>query len=114
MNGNTDLHQYQQAWTRTMVNIWRDRLTLLTTPRTGALSRSITATLTRPSELEATWQFRFLRYGIYVDHGRLLTSGQSSRRPWFTPSWHISRQVMAQAMTRFIGEAYRGAIAHIQ
>ena len=49
MNGNTDLHQYQQAWTRTMVNIWRDRLTLLTTPRTGALSRSITATLTRPS-----------------------------------------------------------------
>lgn len=97
-----------------MVNIWRDRLTLLTTERTGALHRSITAHLTTPSTLEATWQFRFLRYGIYLDHGRRRPDGTSTRRPWFTPSWNISRRVLIQAMTRFIGEAYVGTLTRLQ
>lgn len=109
-----DVRQYQQAWTHTMVRIWHDRLSMLTTERTGRLRRSITARHTTATGLTATWQFRFLRYGIYLDHGRIGRDGNSTRRPWFTPSWNISRRVLAKAMTRFIGEAYHGAIAHIQ
>lgn len=110
-----DLERYEQAWTRTMLNIWTDRLRLLTTERTGRLRRSLVGTMSTKAGMEASWQFRFLRYGIYVDHGRRTKDGTgSTRRPWFTPSWRISRRVLTNALIRFIGEAYKGAIAKMQ
>ena len=61
---DTDLTDYQRAWTGTMLKIWEEKLLMLGVHHTGALSASLSGS-TSPDLVT----FRFLQYGIYVDSG---------------------------------------------
>jgi len=80
-------------------------------------------------DMQAT--FRFLQYGLYVDAGtgngyrrgnggnlqildkdyrRSHKMGKGrTRRPWFSRSWYISREVLKNKYAALIGEAFVGA-----
>lgn len=61
---DSDLTEYQRAWTSMMLKIWEEKLLMLGVRYTGALSASLSGSST--TDLVT---FRFLQYGIYVDSG---------------------------------------------
>ncbi len=129
MNGQTDFKDYGEAWTRKMTEIWRDRLDLLGVYDTGALRRSVVdGRFTLQGNASAQAAFQFLEYGIYVDAGtgngytrgnpgdlKILDKTyrhergmgrQREKRPWFSPSWAISRRVLADGLARIMGDEF--------
>ena len=63
-NINTDLDKYKAAWTEMMIEIWKEKITLLGIIDTGSLIDSLQSTVSGD-----TLTFRFHQYGIYVDSG---------------------------------------------
>lgn len=61
---DTELTEYQRAWTSMMLKIWEEKLLMLGVRYTGNLQASLTGNI-RPDLVT----FRFLQYGIYVDSG---------------------------------------------
>ena len=120
--------RYPKSWQDKMVEIWQDRILLLGIRDTGALYRSVQASITQWHGIEGTLGFRFLEYGIYVDAGtgngyRRGNGGDleflgrdyrkkhglgktRERRRWFSVSWAISTRVLANEMERQIGDEF--------
>lgn len=69
-----------EGWERTMVQIWKDRLALSRGIDTGALLNSIASGGTAVSGIEATFTFRYLQYGVYVEGGSGPEFNRSHRR----------------------------------
>lgn len=134
-NGTTktviaELSSYDHRWNDMMVRIWKDRIGMLRAVNTRRLFDSVTASSPKIEGLSATFQFRFVMYGIYVDRGTgkgykrgnggnldFLGSGYRSlhglgraRKPrlWFTPSMAISQRVIAQKYFESLGDAFSG------
>lgn len=121
-----DFQAYNAAWARQMVQIWSDRLTAAGAIDTGALLRSIRQGSTRISEADAQMEFRFVRYGVYVDAGvgngyRRGNGGNLEflaksyriehkkgkarvRTEWYSRSWAISRRVLMTRLTAIAGD----------
>ena len=120
--------RYPKSWQDKMVEIWQDRILLLGIRDTGALYRSVQASITQWQGIEGTLGFHFLEYGIYVDAGtgngyRRGNGGDleflgrdyrqkhglgktRERRRWFSVSWAISTRVLANEMERQIGDEF--------
>lgn len=64
-----DFKDYSEAWAGMMVRIWQDRIKMLRAFDTGALHGSVSASPPGVAGLSASFQFRFLLYGTYVDCG---------------------------------------------
>lgn len=95
--------KYVGAFNRTMINIWREQITLLGAVRTGALYRSVVAVGT-----EADGRFTSVRlqqsfnlYGLYVDYGTgsntprgnpgdIGRANMRRRKPWFSRKYYAS------------------------
>lgn len=134
-NGKTkavmaELSAYDYQWNAMMVRIWKDRIGMLRAVNTRRLFDSVTVALPKIEGLSATFEFRFVMYGIYVDHGTgkgykrgngghldFLSRGYRSlhglgrtrkTRPWFTPSMAISQRVIAQKYMESLGDAFSG------
>lgn len=127
------MEKFSRAWYAQMVRIWQDRITYWGAVSTGALRQSVAGGGLTVSEAEVQAEFRFLRYGIYVDAGtgkgyrpgnggnlefkdkdyrRQHRLGRTrERRPWFSVSWAISRRVFADRMAAILGDKFAGAIA---
>lgn len=71
MSNEMTTRRYADEWARMMVNIWRDRIAMSGAIDTGRLLNSVTdgGHTVGPDGLEATFMFRFVEYGIYVDGG---------------------------------------------
>lgn len=128
------VEKFQEEWVKKMVEIWTDRLIMLGAfTKEAHLLRSVALDGARLSEEESQITFSFLQYGIYVDAGtgRGYKRGNGGdlyflakdyrkkhklgeprkRRPWFSKSWNISLRVMANYMTKKLGEEYTGLFA---
>lgn len=57
------------GWEHMMVQIWKDRMALAGALRTGALHRSVTGDAPAVHDFSATFRFRYLHYGVYVEGG---------------------------------------------
>ncbi len=121
-----DFAAYNAAWARQMTQIWSDRLIASGAVDTGTLLNSIRQGATRIGESEAAMEFRFVRYGVYVDAGTgngyrrgnggdLAFLGKAyriahgkgkprERTQWYSLSWAISRRVLAARLTRIAGD----------
>lgn len=134
-NGTTkavmaELSAYDYQWNAMMVRIWKDRIGMLRAVNTRRLFDSVTAASPKIEGLSATFEFRFVMYGIYVDRGTgkgykrgnggnldFLGRGYRSlhalgrvrkTRPWFTPSMAISQRVIAKKYMESLGDAFAG------
>lgn len=134
------LTQEQEQWVREwydmMGRIWRDRLDLLGVFDTGALRSRVGGATLLMDGLDLTATFQFLEYGIYVDAGtgngykrgnggnlEILDSiyrhehkmgKMREKKPWFSPSWYISVNVLKEKMADFIGEQFVGAFDNLE
>jgi len=131
-----DLQDYSRAWYAQMVKIWRDRIDLLGCVRTGALRSSVTGGGLSLSNADMQATFRFLQYGLYVDAGtgngykrgnggnlafldknyrKAHGKGKArKRRPWYSTSWYISREVLKEKYAKMLGEAFAGAFTELK
>lgn len=134
-NATADLQQYSREWYDKMVKIWRDRIDLFGCIRTGALRSSVAGGNFSLKDYDLNATFHFLQYGLYVDAGvgNGYRPGEGlaehidktyrrthkhykkarKRRPWFTNSWYISREVLKDKFAEIIGEAFAGAFSEI-
>lgn len=71
-----DISKYYEAWTRTQLDIWREKIERMRIVRTGALHESFASHIAQ-SEMSATITMRFAQYGIYqaLGTGRGYTPG---------------------------------------
>lgn len=95
--------KYVSAFNATMVNIWKERITLLGVVRTGALYRSVVELSMRADGTftSVTLSQRFNLYGLFVDYGTGRETprgnpgdiGRDKRRrekPWFSRKYYAS------------------------
>ena len=64
-----DRKKYLQAWAKTMIEIWRDKINLLRVHDTYALFRQIEGGVVNPDDAMTVIQHKFLEYGLYQDVG---------------------------------------------
>lgn len=64
-----DRLKYQEAWSKMMVDIWRDKIDRLRVVDTRTLRQQITEQVTVNAPDITTIQHRFMDYGIYQDCG---------------------------------------------
>lgn len=128
----TTPQSYAREWYDMMVRIWTDRIAMMGAVSTGALLRSVSgAGFSARAADDMQLTFRFLEYGLYVDAGtgRGYTRGnggdleilsrsyryehklgrQRERRPWFSRSWEISREVLKDHLAQIMGDEFKGA-----
>lgn len=128
-----DIQVYSREWYAKMVQIWRDRIALMSIRDTGALASSISGAGLQLDEMQMQADFRFLEYGLavdtgagkYYDNAHRNEKGQLSfldathrisnklgkkriARPWFSTSWAISRRVLADRYAVAFGEKFVG------
>lgn len=121
---------FAREWYATMTKIWKDRIDLLGAIDTGRLRQSVSGAGFNASGFDIRAAFRFMQYGIYVDAGtgngyRRGNGGNlhfldkkwrkenrkgraRERKPWLSPSWRISREVLKNRLARIVGEKFTG------
>ena len=131
-----ELERWVREWYTMMERIWRDRLDLLGVFDTGALRSRVGGAGLMMDGLDLTATFQFLEYGIYVDAGtgngykrgnggdlQILNETyryehkmgkKREKKPWFSPSWYISTQVLKEKLGEFIGEQFVGAFDNLE
>lgn len=135
-NVSGDLNTYTREWYAKMIQIWRDRIDLMGCIRTGALRQSVAGGGLKLNGYDMNATFHFMQYGLYVDAGtgngykkgnggnlQILDKdyrkshglkNQRKRRPWFSNSWYISREVIKDKFAEIMGEAFAGAFDEIK
>ena len=124
------LDPYAREWRDMMVDIWRDKLDFFGIHDTGALSANVMEGSYLNDNGQLLIDFQFLEYGIFVDSGvgKGYTKGNNGdleflnpyyrythklkkpreKRPWFSHSWYISREVIKEKAAQMAGEAFVG------
>ena len=64
-----DRRKYQEAWSKMMVDIWREKIQRLRVHDTYLLRNDITENVTSDGAHLALIQHKFMEYGIYQDCG---------------------------------------------
>lgn len=95
--------QYVEAFTGTMIDIWRERLVILKAIHTGALYKSIVSgvPVMNNDVSVVSLSFSFLSYGIHLQNGvgREVYIGNPGdigrakvrkKKPWFQPKFQAS------------------------
>lgn len=135
LEAGKSMEAYSREWYGMMTKIWNDRIALMGVIRTGTLRSSVTGGGLRVGDFDLTATFRFVQYGLYVDAGtgngykrgnggelRFLEKDYRTARklgkprqkkPWFSKSWYVSRQVLKDKMAEIIGEAFVGVFDEI-
>lgn len=116
--------KYVEAWNKTMVDIWRDRMSQYDVIDTGRLIESpLSITLSADGRfMSFELQSSFLEYGYWQDYGvgREVPRGNKGdigrtkvreRRPWFSGSYFRSVHNLKEAMADSIGREFAGVIS---
>ena len=116
--------KYILAFNATMLEIWKERITLLEVIDTGLLLRSPLALPVKADGrfFEVTLSQAFLEYGLWQDYGvgRETPRGNSGdigrrkvrqRRPWFSKKYYASVLNLRDFLGENIGQEFPGVIA---
>ena len=116
--------KYILAFNATMLEIWKERITLLEVIDTGLLLRSPLALPVKADGrfFEVTLSQAFLEYGLWQDYGvgRETPRGNSGdigrrkvrqRRPWFSKKYYASVLNLRDFLGENIGQEFLGIIA---
>ena len=116
--------KYILAFNTTMLEIWKERITLLEVIDTGLLLRSPLAFSVKADGrfFEVTLSQAFLEYGLWQDYGvgRETPRGNSGdigrrkvrqRRPWFSKKYYASVLNLRDFLGENIGQEFQGIIA---
>ena len=116
--------KYILAFNTTMLEIWKERITLLEVIDTGLLLRSPLALPVKADGrfFEVTLSQAFLEYGLWQDYGvgRETPRGNSGdigrrkvrqRRPWFSKKYYASVLNLRDFLGENIGQEFKGVIA---
>lgn len=116
--------KYILAFNATMLQIWKERITLLEVIDTGLLLRSPLALPVKADGrfFEVTLSQAFLEYGLWQDYGvgRETPRGNSGdigrrkvrkRRPWFSKKYYASVLNLRDFLGENIGQEFQGVIA---
>ena len=116
--------KYILAFNATMLDIWKERITLLEVIDTGLLLRSPLSLSVKADGrfFEVTLSQAFLEYGLWQDYGvgRETPRGNSGdigrrkvrqRRPWFSKKYYASVLNLRDFLGENIGQEFQGVIA---
>lgn len=116
--------KYILAFNDTMLQIWKERITLLEVIDTSLLLRSPLALPVKADGrfFEVTLSQAFLEYGLWQDYGvgRETPRGNSGdigrrkvrkRRPWFSKKYYASVLNLRDFLGENIGQEFQGIIA---
>lgn len=116
--------KYILSFNATMLEIWKERITLLEVIDTGLLLRSPLALPVKADGrfFEVTLSQMFLEYGLWQDYGvgRETPRGNSGdigrrkvrqRRPWFSKKYYASVLNLRDFLGENIGQEFQGVIA---
>ena len=116
--------KYILAFNATMLDIWKERITLLEVIDTGLLLRSPLSLSVKADGrfFEVTLSQAFLEYGLWQDYGvgRETPRGNSGdigrrkvrqRRPWFSKKYYASVLNLRDFLGENIGQEFQGIIA---
>ena len=116
--------KYILAFNATMLEIWKERITLFEVIDTGLLLRSPLALPVKADGrfFEVTLSQAFLEYGLWQDYGvgRETPRGNSGdigrrkvrqRRPWFSKKYYASVLNLRDFLGENIGQEFQGVIA---
>ena len=116
--------KYILAFNTTMLEIWKERITLLEVIDTGLLLRSPLSLPVKADGrfFEVTLSQAFLEYGLWQDYGvgRETPRGNSGdigrrkvrqRRPWFSKKYYASVLNLRDFLGENIGQEFQGIIA---
>lgn len=101
-----DISKYYDAWTRTQLDIWREKIERMRIVSTGALHESFASHIAQ-SEMSATITMRFAQYGIYqaLGTGRGYTPGNLGNLEFLDKDY---RQAHGLDKPRKVGPAWGG------
>ena len=116
--------KYVMAFNKTMIDIWKDRLTLLDVRDTDRLLHSPASLSVRHDGrfFEVQLSQEFLEYGLWQDYGvgRETPRGNSGmlgyakvrkRRPWFSKKYFASVMNLKEFFADNLGREFQGIIA---
>ena len=116
--------KYILAFNTTMLDIWKERITLLEVIDTGLLLRSPLSLPVKADGrfFEVTLSQAFLEYGLWQDYGvgRETPRGNSGdigrrkvrrRRPWFSKKYYASVLNLRDFLGENIGQEFQGVVA---
>ena len=118
--------KYIEAWNKTMLDIWQERIYRLGVMHTGALWRSPLSMPVRADGrfLDVSLSQTFLEYGLWQDLGvgREVPHGNSGyigrekkrqRRRWFSTKYYASVMNLRDFMAESLGSEFTGMFANI-
>ena len=116
--------KYILAFNATMLEIWKERITLLEVIDTGLLLRSPLALPVKADGrfFEVTLSQAFLEYGLWQDYGVGCETPRGNsgdigrrkvrqRRPWFSKKYYASVLNLRDFLGENIGQEFQGVIA---
>lgn len=124
-NDKQSREEYLNAWSKMLVNIWREKLIAFQINRTGSLMKS---TLALPPVRNATdiavLEHTFNLYGIYVDKGtgREFRKGNGGDlgftpkrkpKPWFSRKYYYATHRLAERLAEIEGRKGAMIIADV-
>lgn len=124
-----DRIKYQDAWSKMMVDIWREKIERLHVIDTYRLHQDMNENLTTSGSEISVIQHKFMEYGIYQDVGTgngyskgnggnlefldpANDKGQKHRKPreWFSRAYFASVMVLKEEMAYMYGEEFTGLL----
>lgn len=116
--------KYVRAWNEMMLDIWKERITLLDVRDTDSLLRSPLAMPVQADGrfFELSLTQHFLEYGLWQDYGvgAETPRGNSGdigrtkirqRRPWFSKAYYASVMNLKDFLAESVGREFQGLIA---
>ena len=124
-----DRIKYQDAWSKMMVDIWREKIERLHVIDTYRLHQDMNENLTTSGSEISVIQHKFMEDGIYQDVGTgngyskgnggnlefldpVNDNGQKHRKPreWFSRAYFASVMVLKEEMAYMYGEEFTGLL----
>lgn len=112
--------KYVEAWNKTMIDIWQERINKLKVMDTGALWRSPLQLPVRADGrfYDITLSQNFLEYGLWVDlgvgrevphsnHGDIGRDKTRQRRRWFSVKYYSSVMALRDFMAESLGDEFK-------
>lgn len=125
LNSVEERRKYVNAFNKTMIAIWRERIALLKVIDTGALYRSTLALSTQMDGkvVDITLSQSFNTYGIFQDsgtgrevprgnHGDIGRDKVRQRRRWFSTKYYASVMNLKEFMADNLGRDFCGIVAN--
>lgn len=128
-----DRRKYEDAWSKMMIDIWREKIDRFRVVDTRTLRQQMTERVTENGSAMTTIQHRFMMYGIYQDCGvgrgyehnnggnleflkeeyRIEHEMGEPRKPreWFSRAYFASVMVLKEQEAYMYGEEFCGLIA---